>query len=160
MSYNNYNNGNRQYNSGGFPPRQYNGGGFQQPRQYNGGGYQQQPQQRTKKSGAKYSLIKKGNHEGAIIVNAWMKSRNGLLKITCAPYNGTHEVKSQNGNTFLTYIASLDYGNGNTRILPCLYNVGNKKITLSAVNLLITPNGGGITRSGKRVTGSVLQLSK
>lgn len=158
MNYNNNYNGNRQFNGGGYQQRQYNGGGYQQ-HQYNGGGYQQ-PQQRFKKSGAKYSMIKKGNHEGAIIVNAWMKSRQGLLKITCAPYNGTHEVKSQNGNTFLTYIASLDYGNGNTRILPCLYNVGNKKITLSAVNLLITPNGGGFTRSGKRVTGSVLQLSK
>lgn len=151
-NYNNRYNGNRQ---------PYGGGGYGQQRpQYGQPQYGQPQQPRYKKSGAKYSIIKNGNFNSYPIVNAWMSTRQGLVKITVAPYKGTHETKSNNGNTFMNMIASIQVGFNPPQLVPCLYNMTNKKIVLSNVGLLITPNGGGQTRSGKRVTGSVVRLQK
>lgn len=152
--YNNYNNNRNQYGQNrGY--RQNNYGGYPQQQGYS----QQQPPQRFKKSGAKYSIIKQGNFEGYPIVNAWMKTRQGLVKITIAPYRDTREVESKS-NKFLTMIASIKVGFNPPQIMPCLYNLTNKKIVLPNVGLLVTPNGGGMTRNGKRVTGAVVQLNK
>lgn len=152
--YNNFNNNRNQYGQKrGY--RQNNYGGYPQHQGYG----QQQPQQRPKKSGAKYSIIKQGKHEGSPIVNAWMSTRQGLVKITIAPYHGTRKVESS-ANTFLTMMASVQVGFNPPQLMPCLYNITNKKVVLSNIGLLVTPNGGGMTRSGKRVTGSVVKLQK
>lgn len=131
---------------------------YQRNNAYNGyNGYQQQ--QPTKKSGATYSVIKNGNFKDYPIVNAWRVSRRtGLVKITVAPYKNSAEHKGQN-NSFLTMIARIQYENGFEKIVPCLYNLTNKKIVIQSENILITPNGAGVTRSGKRVRGSVVRLN-
>lgn len=130
---------------------------FNAPYNPNYGGFNNN-QPRFKKSGAKYGIIKKGQFEDLPIVNAWMKTRQGLVTIKVAPYHKTKSHDSGNGNAFFSMIAEIRYPSGHTKLVPVLMNRSNKKIPIPNENLLITPNGGGVTKSGKRVTGSVVKL--
>ena len=119
---------------------------------YGGGGYQSN-QQKVKKSGAIYSRIKKGKNEGAMCVNAWRKTKNGLLTATAFPVDGV-EHTSEAGNISLRYVVEVvNRDMGTTQTYWCLMQKASKKIFISELGLVISPNGNGVTSSGKRVTG-------
>lgn len=109
-----------------------------------------------KKSGATYSKIGKGKFEGFTIVNAWnVSKRRGLITCTVAPYGKSKEYTGeQNGNTYLTMMAVVTFqSSGQKQLIPCSMNVKTKAISLSELGMVISPNGRGMTRTGKRVTG-------
>lgn len=117
--------------------------------------YQQQNQQRqmVKKSGATYSKITKGNFEGYPIINAWRKTKNGLMTVKVAPYHASSKTVESEKNTFTKMIAEIRHPNAASEIVPVLMNMTNKKIVIKKYNLVISPNGSGYTSSGKRVSG-------
>lgn len=157
----NQNRGGGWYGNRGYQNRGGYGGGYNQGNRgyQNGGGYNA-PQQPVKKSGAKYSIIKKGNFIDMPIINAWQKTRQGILTITVKPYHASEKQVKSARNTFTKMIAEVQYPSGQHRLIPVLYNEVNKKVTISELNLLITPAGAGVTGTGKHVTGSVVKLSK
>lgn len=125
-----------------------------------------QPQQSPiyKRSGAVYSRIRKGNFEGDIIVNAWRSTKNGLMEAVVAPYLGQNgkgnEIVNSNGksgNTPKEYQKMLctisNKSIGTTQTYHVLMNVKTQVISIQELGLCITPNGSGITKRGKRVTG-------
>lgn len=138
--------------------------------QYNGGNYQYAPNQnyrgsqpRYKKSGVTYSTInaEKSDYKGYPIINAWYKNRHGLTKISVTPYNKSPEiVTSEKGHEYMKMIAEFVYPMGHKEITACLYSEKTRKVFIKDKNMLITPNGGGHTRSGKYVKGAVVQLKK
>ncbi|KRD10500.1 hypothetical protein ASE21_12440 [Flavobacterium sp. Root901] len=149
---------------GNFYPVQQN---FQAPyrQQYNNPQPQQQQQQQIfKRSGATYTTIRNGNFEGNIIVNAWRKTKMGLMQATVAPYAGQGKkgleiVNSQgkSGNQDKEYQKMIceirNTALGTTQTYHVLMNLKTKVIVIQELGLCITPNGSGVTRSGKRVTG-------
>lgn len=125
---------------------------------------QQQQQQQFKKSGATYSRIKNGNFEGNIIVNAWRATKSGLMKATVAPYAGQGnkglEIVNSGGKSgnqdkeYQKMICTITNSNaGTTQTYHVLMNVKTQVISIKELGLCITPNGSGVTRKGKRVTG-------
>lgn len=145
MGYNNYN-GNRNFQGHTF--RQGNNGYGQVPYRQN--------QQPPKKSGATYSKIKKGNFEGGTIVNAWNTSKNrGLITATVAPYHKSEEVvRSEKGHEYQKMMCKVLFTrSGQEKLIPCLMNIKTKVVVLQELGMVITPNGSGVTSSGKRVSG-------
>ena len=141
---NNYGNGN------GY------GNGYRRNNYRNNNGYRNNNRPTSKKSGAKYSIIRNGRFEGGTIVNAWNKSRGkGLITAKVAPYSDSKEYTAKSsGKTYITMIAEITYHNsGHTRIIPCSMNKNTKVIALSDIGMVISPNGAGMTSSGKKVTG-------
>lgn len=141
-----------------YPVQQNNNRGYnnQQP--------QQQQQQTFKKSGATYSRIKNGNFEGDIIVNAWRATKSGLMKATVAPYAGQdgkgREIVNSGGKSgnqdkeYQKMICTITNSNaGTTQTYHVLMNIKTQVISIKELGLCITPNGSGVTRKGKRVTG-------
>lgn len=117
--------------------------------------YQQAPNP-PKKSGVIYSKIKKGTYEGATIINAWNKSKSkGLITAKIAPYHKSEEiVTSEKGHEYMKMICELTYQKtGQTKLIPCLYNMKSQRIILSDIGMMISPTGSGTTSSGKRVSG-------
>lgn len=150
MAYgNNYQNGgyrNNNYGNGNYRSNGYRGNGYGNNR----GG------QPPKRSGAKYSQIKTGKFKGGTIINAWNKSRGkGLITAKVAPYGNSKEYTAESsGNTYITMIAEVFYHNsGQKMLIPCSMNKDTRVIVLSDIGMVITPNGHGVTSSGKRVTG-------
>ena len=118
-----------------------------------GGGRYQSNQQNVKKSGATYSRIKKGKNEGGVCVSAWRKTKNGLLTARAFPVDGV-EHTSEAGNISLRYVVEVvNRDMGTTQTYWCLMQKASKKIFISELGLVISPNGNGVTSSGKRVTG-------
>ena len=107
----------------------------------------------VKKSGATYSKIKNGNFEGMPIVNAWRKTKMGLMTAKVAPYHASKDIVKSERNDFVKMIAEIHLPTGQVQIEPCLMNMTNKKIVLQKMGLVISPIGQGFTSSGKRVTG-------
>ena len=143
---------------GNFYPVQ-NQGGYQ-----NNAPQQQQQQQIFKKSGAVYSKIRNGNFEGNTIVNAWRATKMGLMQATVTPYagqgnKGLEIVNSagKSGNQDKEYqkmictIKNTTVGTNQT--YHVLMNLKTQVIVIQELGLCITPNGSGVTRRGKRVTG-------
>ncbi|BFM44936.1 hypothetical protein CFS9_35770 [Flavobacterium sp. CFS9] len=135
-----------------------------QNQRQNNNSQSQQQQQTYKKSGAVYSRIRNGNFEGNTIVNAWRKTRLGLMKATVAPYagqgnKGLEIVNSQgkSGNQEKEYqkmICTITNDTvGSNQTYHVLMNVKTQVIVIKELGLCITPNGSGVTKSGKRVTG-------
>jgi hypothetical protein len=117
-----------------------------------------------KRSGAVYSKIRKGNFEGDTIVNAWRVTKMGLMQATVAPYLGSNgrgnEIVNSNGksgNTPKEYQKMIctikNTSIGTTQTYHVLMNVKTQVISIQELGLCITPNGSGVTKSGKRVTG-------
>lgn len=108
-----------------------------------------------KKSGASYSNINKGQFEGGTIVNAWNKSRKGLITATVAPYKKSAElVTSKKGHEYMKMMCKVTYhSTGNEKLLPVLMNTKTQVIVIEEMGMVITPNGSGHTSSGKKVTG-------
>lgn len=122
-----------------------------------------------KRSGAVYTIIsnKNGGHskfEGNTIVNAWRSTKFGLMRAVVAPYagegkKGLEVVNSmgKSGNEHKEYQKMLctitNATMGTHQIYPVLMNVKTKVIVIKELSLCITPNGNGVTRKGKRVSG-------
>ncbi|OQD41500.1 hypothetical protein BUL40_15595 [Croceivirga radicis] len=143
---------NAPFNNGGYQNRGYQNRGYQN----RGGYYPQQNQKPPKKSGAKYSIIRKGKFEGLTIVNAWNKSKGkGLITAKVSPYKDSSEYTAKTtGKKYITMIAEVVWTNsGQVRIIPCSMNIATKVISLPDLGMVITPNGNGLTSSGKKVTG-------
>lgn len=153
MGWNNNNNWNGGGNWNGNRNGNWNGN--------RGNGYQNKPQ--AKRSGAKYSIIRNGKFEGGTIVNAWNKSRGkGLITAKVAPYKDSKEYTAKSsGKTYITMIAEVFYHNtGQKMLIPCSMNKNTKVIVLSDLGMVISPNGNGITSSGKKVTGYFGKFSR
>lgn len=117
-----------------------------------------------KRSGAVYSRIRNGNFEGDTIVNAWRVTKMGLMKATVTPYAGANGkgreiVNSQgkSGNQDKEYqkmICTIQNTSvGTNQTYHVLMNLKTNVIVIQELGLCITPNGSGVTRKGKRVTG-------
>ncbi|MDQ8014468.1 MAG: hypothetical protein REI96_18615 [Flavobacterium nitrogenifigens] len=143
-----------------YPVQSQNNNVFQNRNQ----GRQQQQQQQFKKSGAVYSRIRNGNFEGDTIVNAWRATKMGLMKATVTPYAGANGkgreiVNSQgkSGNQDKEYqkmICTIQNTSlGTSQTYHVLMNLKTQVIVIQELGLCITPNGSGVTRKGKRVTG-------
>lgn len=110
----------------------------------------------VKRSGAKYSTIRKGKFQDATIVNAWNKSKGkGLLTATVAPYSKSKTYTAKkSGKRYQTMICKLHYHNsGHERIIPVSMNVDTGVIVIEEIGMVITKNGSGVTSGGKKVTG-------
>lgn len=135
-------------------------GGGQSQNNYQGQPAQQQAPQ-YKRSGAIYSKIKNGEYEGLTVVNAWKSTKFGLLTCSVTPnWKKSDDVvvsHGKSGNLDIEYtkmIATVMNKNMGTKtVYPCLMNNKTKVIVLSDLSMCITPNGSGVTKSGKRVTG-------
>lgn len=152
----NFTNRNKNMNYGNAPyrPKNYGNRGGYGNKQYGGA-----PKQRFKKSGASFTTIRTGKSQGMVAVNAWIKTRNGLLKISAFGYAKT--AKSDRGNEFQKAVAEVtNLGSGQTAKYPVLINITKSKMSIKELNLLVTANGGGRTRSGKNVRGAVVSLVK
>lgn len=107
----------------------------------------------VKKSGAVYSRIKKGVHEGETSVNAWRKTKNGLMTASAFPVD-KNDHESKDGTKYQRYVVEVvNRDLGTTQTYWCLMNKSNKKIFIKELGLVISPNGNGVTSGGKRVTG-------
>lgn len=108
----------------------------------------------VKKSGATYTKIKKGKNEGLYAVNAWRKTRNGLMIAKAFPAGGDEVIESQRGNEFVRYAVEISVPNvGTSQTYWALMNKKTRLIPIKELGLVISPNGNGITGSGVRVTG-------
>ncbi|WP_407532000.1 hypothetical protein [Elizabethkingia meningoseptica] len=113
-----------------------------------GGGREQ-----FKKSGAEYSKIKKGKHVGLTCVNAWRKSKYGLVTASAFPVDGVVHT-SERGNESMRYVVTVvNKAFGTTQTYWCMMSLKSQIIGIKELGLCITPNGRGRTASGKTVTG-------
>ena len=121
----------------------------------NHNGYQQNNQKpQSKKSGVSYTKIKKGKMEGMIAVNAWRKTKNGLMVASAFPVDGVEHIGTENNNTFIRYAVEVSNSTlGTSQTYWCVMQKESKKIVIKELGLVISPNGSGVTASGKRVTG-------
>jgi len=153
MAYNNNYNRNsgrsRGYQNGGGYNN--NGGGYNNANNY--GGPRNQGQN-VKKSGAVYSRMKAGKYEGEMCVNAWRKTRHGLMTASAFPVDAVEHIADKSGKTFLRYVVEVSNKElGTSQTYWCLMQKESKKIFIKELGLVISPNGNGVTASGKRVTG-------
>lgn len=107
------------------------------------------PNENFKKSGAKFSLINKGRWKGADIINAWKKTKYGLMKLQATPYSD-EVVSSKNGRNYMKYIAVITH-NYNQQKYTCLYDIDRKRLVIKDLGLIVTNNGSGTTRDRKSV---------
>lgn len=120
-----------------------------------------QNQQRTKKSGATFTVCKEkvNGHEGMISVNAWVSTKAGLVKLHALGYETVKGKKS--GKLFQKCVVEVtNAASGQTSKYPALINVEKKVVAVNQIGWLITSNGFGVTSSGKKVRGAVVQLQK
>jgi len=149
---NNRNNNNNGYNNNGYNNNRYNNNG------YNNNGNNRSNQPPVKRSGAVYTVIKKGNFEGNTIVNAWRSTKLGIMTAVVAPYAGEGkrglEIVNSEKNEYQKMICTITNKTlGTSQIYPVLMNLKTKTIVISELGLVISQNGSGVTSKGKRVTG-------
>lgn len=107
-----------------------------------------------KKSGTVYSRIKTGKMEGFMAVNAWRKTKNGLMTASAFPVDQTEHIGDKSKNTFIRYAVEVKNADlGTLQTYWCLMQKESQKITIKELGLVISPNGRGVTAGGKRVTG-------
>ena len=107
-----------------------------------------------KKSGTVYTRIKSGKMEGMMAVNAWRKTKNGLMTASAFPVDQTEHIGEKSKNTFIRYAVEVKNADlGTSQTYWCLMQKESQKITIKELGLVISPNGRGITAGGKRVTG-------
>lgn len=110
-------------------------------------------EEHIKKSGATYTKIKTGKNEGLFSVNAWRKTKNGLMVASAFPAGG-EEYTSQAGNVSRKYaIEVVNRDMGTTQTYWALMDLKSRKIFIKELGLVISPNGRGFTAGGKRVEG-------
>jgi hypothetical protein len=146
MSYNNkYNN--NQYNGPFKPNYGFQGPGYAPNRTTN-----PMREQLAKRSGATYTKMKNGPKEGLICVNAWRKTSIGLMTASAFPVDGVIHKGADKGHEFMRYAVKIII-NGQVNTHWCLMRLDTKMIVLQDLSLVISPNGQGYTKSGKRVSG-------
>ena len=107
-----------------------------------------------KKSGTVYTRIKTGKMEGMMAVNAWRKTKNGLMTASAFPVDQTEHIGDKSKNTFIRYAVEVKNADlGTSQTYWCLMQKESQKITIKELGLVISPNGRGVTAGGKRVTG-------
>ncbi|MCT3653652.1 hypothetical protein CMU40_18440 [Elizabethkingia anophelis] len=106
-----------------------------------------------KKSGAEYSRIKKGKHEGLTCVNAWRKTRFGLVTASAFPVDGVIHTSNKGVESMRYVVTVVNRAFGTTQTYWCMMGVKSQVIGIPEIGLCITPNGRGRTASGKTVTG-------
>lgn len=112
------------------------------------------PVMQPKRSGATYTKMRKGKHEGLICVNAWRKTRYGLQTASCMPVDGVEHIGKEKGHSFMRYVVNLSNTSmGTNETYWCVMRLDTKTIVIKELGLCITPNGNGVTSSGKRVSG-------
>jgi len=114
-----------------------------------------QQRQQYKKSGASYTKIRAGGSEGFYHVSAWKSSKQGIITASCFPLSRKDEmpkVHKSERNDFITYVITIKQGI-NVSTYFSLMNLSTRKIFIKELGLIISPNGSGYTRSGKKVTG-------
>jgi hypothetical protein len=120
----------------------------------NNGNNNNNNQDDSKRSWAKYGIIKSGDNQGLPYVYGYKLSKQGLIVAKVWPYKGGKETNvSQNGNVFLRMICTLTVGLGAPRLIPCLYNTSNKKVVLEDISMVISPVGSGKLKNGTSVSG-------
>ncbi|MDV3972050.1 hypothetical protein CMT55_18290 [Elizabethkingia anophelis] len=106
-----------------------------------------------KKSGAEYSKMKKGKHVGLTCVNAWKKTRYGLITASAFPVDGVVHT-SDRGNESMRYVVTVtNRAFGTTQTYWCMMSLKSQVIGIKELGWCITPNGRGRTASGKTATG-------
>lgn len=149
-----------------YPPERNNlpSGFYPQPQRYYTrpqnfyGSHNANERPRYKRSGAKFTPIRKGKYEGCPypFVNAWrVTKRGGLVTASGGPINGAVEHKAKtSGKHYVPYLITIvNRATGGMQKYTCLYCVETKKIVIKELGWVISPNGSGVTRSGKSVTG-------
>lgn len=108
----------------------------------------------VKKSGATYTKIREGKNEGLYAVNAWRKTKMGLMTAKAFPANREVVHTSQEGNEFITYAVEISNTTmGTSQTYWSLMNTKTRKLFIKELGLVISPNGSGVTSGGQRVTG-------
>lgn len=153
-NYGNNRNNNFSHNNYGGNNQNWQGAPFQYPTNYN--------MPKPKRSGAKYTIISKGNKKGLEIVNAFRFENNQLIKAVASPigeYNDKGEFMgctihkgAKMGNEFMRYKVVVTQGMM-TSTYYCLMRLDTKKIVIQELGMVISPKGSGMTRKGKVVTG-------
>lgn len=131
---------------------------FQSQGNWNGNNQPQAP--RYKKSAASFTLVKQsktGKSVGMLMVNAWVKTKAGLIKIKACGYK---KRKGKNCEWQNAVCEVTNLNTGQTAKYPTLINVTTNRMKIKELSWMVTAKGGGMTRSGKRVTGSVITLRK
>lgn len=115
-----------------------------------------------KKSGATYTKIKDGNKSGYFHVSAWRITSEGLVKASAFPicdYDSSgncqgviEHVGKENGKTHVRYKVTLTQGITVTKVYTTM-RLDTQKLVLRDLGLVISPNGTGTTKTGKRVKG-------
>jgi len=147
-----YNNNNNYRSTGNWSTNNRSGAPYRSNGYSNNRGNQNQ--QQYKKSGAKYTRIKEGKGEGLQAVNAWRKTKYGLMTATAMPYHAGEVITSQKGKEYQKYIVTVtNVAFGTQQVYTCLMNIKTEVIGIPQLGLCITPNGRGVTASGKNVTG-------
>lgn len=108
---------------------------------------------RTKKSCASFTPITKGLSKGAFAVNAFKKTKYGVIKATAFPAT-TKTSESDKGNEFMGYHVNItDMNTLQTTKYRGIMNINTKVLVISDLGMCITPNGSGRTRTGKLLKG-------
>lgn len=125
-------------------------------RNYNNNNNNNRSQQKddAKRSGATYTKMRKGKFEGELAVNAWRKTRAGLMKASAFPVDGVVHTGKDKGHEFMRYVVNISNSStGTNETFWCLMRLDTKMIVIKELSLVISPNGSGYTSSGKKVSG-------
>lgn len=105
---------------------------------YQGGGYQQQQQVR-KRSGAKIQF-----KDGAPIVSAWKKNRQGFYVLYARPYKNTKISESKNGKTWANlFVTITNRTTMEVRNYSGLFDMDKKRLYIKDLNMIVTTGGSG-----------------
>lgn len=118
--------------------------------------YQQQNAPKPKRSGAKYTEIRNGKAAGTglMAINAWRVTKMGLQRAKCFPVDAGTVHTSQKGRESVRYAVEISNDTlGTSQTYWCLMSLDTKKIFIDELGLVISPNGSGMTASGKHATG-------
>ncbi len=105
----------------------------------NRGNYRPSNRQGKKKSGAKFGFS--NGEADRPFVRGWRVTRRfGLITYLCGPNKKTKRVTSKTGKEWENWTCKIQFGDGNSRLISCLYNPQSKKVTISELGLVINPN--------------------
>lgn len=136
----------------------YSKGNYQSARPYYGNNQNQQ--QQYKKTGFKVTQVV-NNGVTTFIGSGWKKTRNGLLSIYARPYKKTKVSISHKGHRHHNlFVEITNTTTGQVQKHSGMFNETTKYLIIEKIGWLCTPNGSGVTRSGKRVTGTITRIKK
>lgn len=106
------------------------------------------------KSGASSGIDKNGKP----YVSGWMVRRRQMISLFASPYKGTHEVKTQNGRIWHTWILKIVNKDAMTEtVRPCLYDPSTKRVFCQDLDIMLSPNTKRRMTNGKGYAGSYLK---